>query len=98
MECSFAIPNPRSPIRHDYPHAILTTGTVLMVVVVLYFAGGSGMHAFAFSMIIGALAGTYSTVFIAAPLLLWLHNRPGPAGGKVVKPVIADKPTPAAAR
>ena len=85
-------------VNQTMSRTILTTGTVLMVVIVLYFAGGSGMHAFAYSMIIGALAGTYSTVFIAAPLLLWIHNRPGPAGGKVVKPVIADKPTPAAAR
>ena len=63
-------------VNQTMSRTILTTGTVLMVVVVLYFAGGSGIHAFAFSMIIGALAGTYSTVFIAAPLLLLLHKNP----------------------
>ncbi len=63
-------------VNQTMSRTILTTGTVLMVVVVLYFAGGSGIHAFAFSMIIGALAGTYSTVFIAAPLLLLLHKSP----------------------
>lgn len=78
-------------VNKTMSRTILTTGTVLMVVVVLYFAGGSGIHAFAFSMIVGAIAGTYSTVFIAAPLLLWLHKRPRPAGGKVVKSIITDK-------
>jgi SecD/SecF fusion protein len=54
---------------------ILTSGTVFMVVVVLYFFGGPGIHAFAFSLVIGVISGTYSTVFIAAPLLLWMFNR-----------------------
>jgi SecD/SecF fusion protein len=76
-------------VNQTMSRTILTTGTVLMVVVVLYFAGGSGIHAFAFSMIVGALAGTYSTVFIAAPLLLLLHNKPGTAGKGAVKPAPA---------
>jgi len=54
---------------------ILTSGTVFIVVVVLYFFGGPGIHAFAFSLVIGVISGTYSTVFIAAPLLLWMFNR-----------------------
>lgn len=78
-------------VNQTMSRTILTTGTVLMTVVVLYFAGGSGIHAFAFSMIIGALAGTYSTVFIAAPLLLWLHKNPSVAGGKAAKSIITEK-------
>ena len=54
---------------------ILTSGTVFIVVVVLYFFGGPGIHAFAFSLVIGVISGTYSTVFIASPLLLWMFNR-----------------------
>jgi len=54
---------------------ILTSGTVFIVVVVLYFFGGPGIHAFAFSLVIGVISGTYSTVFIAAPLLLWMFSR-----------------------
>jgi SecD/SecF fusion protein len=54
---------------------ILTSGTVFIVVVVLYFFGGPGIHAFAFSLVIGVISGTYSTVFIAAPLLLWMFDR-----------------------
>jgi SecD/SecF fusion protein len=41
----------------------------------LYFFGGPGIHAFAFSLVIGVISGSYSTVFIAAPILLWLLGK-----------------------
>jgi SecD/SecF fusion protein len=53
---------------------ILTATTVFLVVVILYFFGGEGIHAFAFAFLIGVIAGTYSTVYIAAPVLLWLEG------------------------
>ena len=53
---------------------ILTALTVFMVVVILYFFGGEGIHSFAFAFLIGVVAGTYSTVYIAAPVLLWLSG------------------------
>jgi SecD/SecF fusion protein len=45
-----------------------------MVVLILYLFGGEGIHGFAFSFLIGIIAGTYSTIFIAAPILLWLSG------------------------
>jgi SecD/SecF fusion protein len=51
---------------------ILTALTVFLVVVILYFFGGEGIHSFAFAFLVGVIAGTYSTVYIAAPVLLWL--------------------------
>ena len=42
--------------------------------VILYFWGGDGIHGFAFAFLIGVVAGTYSTVYIAAPVLLWLSG------------------------
>ncbi|MGD9634763.1 MAG: protein translocase subunit SecD [Pirellulales bacterium] len=53
---------------------ILTALTVFMTVVILYFFGGDGIHGFAFAFLIGVIAGTYSTVYIAAPVLLWLSG------------------------
>jgi SecD/SecF fusion protein len=55
---------------------ILTALTVFMTVVILYFFGGDGIHGFAFAFLIGVVAGTYSTVYIAAPVLLWLSGEP----------------------
>jgi SecD/SecF fusion protein len=53
---------------------ILTALTVFLVVVILYFFGGEGIHSFAFAFLVGVIAGTYSTVYIAAPVLLWLSG------------------------
>ncbi len=48
---------------------ILTSLTVFMVVTALYFYGGEVINDFAFTMIVGLISGTYSTVYIAAPVL-----------------------------
>jgi SecD/SecF fusion protein len=52
---------------------------VFLTVVVLYYFGGPGIHGFAYAMLIGTVVGMYSTVFIAAPFLLWMLNRSAPA-------------------
>jgi len=57
-------------VNQTLSRTLLTALTVLMVVVILYAIGGDGIHAFAFAMVIGVVAGTYSTVFIASPLVL----------------------------
>ena len=51
---------------------VLTSLTVMMVVVILYIWGGQAVHGFAFALIIGVLTGTYSSIYVAAPILLWL--------------------------
>ena len=51
---------------------LLTSFTVLLVVVILYLFGGQAMHGFAFALIIGVMTGTYSSIYVAAPILLWL--------------------------
>jgi SecD/SecF fusion protein len=53
---------------------ILTSLTVFITVLILYIWGGQGIHGFAFALLVGVLAGTYSTVFSATPVLIWLHN------------------------
>jgi SecD/SecF fusion protein len=65
-------------VNQTMSRTILTSGTVFIVVVILYFFGGPGIHAFAFSLVIGVISGTYSTVYIASPLLLWLFERGNP--------------------
>ena len=56
---------------------ILTSLTTFMVVFILYCFGGDAIHGFAFALLIGVVAGTYSSVFVASPVLLWLMNRVG---------------------
>lgn len=64
-------------VSQTLSRTILTSLTVLIVVLLLYFFGGPAIHGFAFSMVIGVIAGTYSTVFVASPILVWLMNRFG---------------------
>jgi SecD/SecF fusion protein len=61
-------------VNQTLSRTILTAATSLFVVVVLYFFGGEGIHSFAFAFLIGIIVGTYSTVYIAAPVLLWLSG------------------------
>jgi preprotein translocase subunit SecF len=53
---------------------ILTSGTVLMVVLILFFIGGPVIHDFAAAMIVGLITGAYSTVYIASPVVLIMEQ------------------------
>ena len=57
-------------INQTLSRTILTTLTVFMVILALYFFGGEVINDFAFTMLVGVISGTYSTVYIAAPVLV----------------------------
>jgi len=57
-------------INQTLGRTLLTTVTTLLVVISLFFKGGEVLNTFALALIIGFIAGTYSTIFIAAPLVL----------------------------
>lgn len=63
-------------INQTLSRTLITSLTTLFVVVVLYIGGGAGIHAFSFTLLVGVITGTYSTLFIASPLLLWLARQP----------------------
>ncbi|MDD4269749.1 MAG: protein translocase subunit SecD, partial [Thermoguttaceae bacterium] len=69
-------------INQTLARTIITSFTTLIVVVILYALGGQGIRAFAFSLIVGVLVGTYSSIFIAAPTLLWIAQAPPPRDGQ----------------
>ncbi len=62
-------------VNQTLSRTLLTSGTTLLTIVVLYIFGGEGIHAFAFALLVGVTVGTYSSIFVAAPILLWLANR-----------------------
>ncbi len=62
-------------INQTLGRTILTTITTLLVVVTLFLKGGEVLNTFALCLIIGFIAGTYSTVFIASPLVLAWEKR-----------------------
>lgn len=64
-------------INQTLSRTILTSLTVVIVVAVLLFFGGAVIHDFAFALLVGVIFGTYSSVFIASPVVLvWENIRP----------------------
>jgi preprotein translocase subunit SecF len=57
-------------VNQTLSRTILTSFTVLLVVVILFFIGGAVIHDFAFALIVGVVVGTYSSIFIASPIVL----------------------------
>jgi preprotein translocase subunit SecF len=57
-------------VNQTLSRTVLTSLTVLFVVVVLYIMGGPVIHGFAFVMTVGVVVGTYSSIFIASPILI----------------------------
>ncbi len=62
-------------INQCLSRTILTSITTLFSALVLYCFGGAGIHTFAFSMLVGVLVGTYSSIFICSPFLFWLLQK-----------------------
>jgi preprotein translocase subunit SecF len=62
-------------INETLGRTILTTGTVMMVVLILFFFAGEVIHDFTIALVVGLITGTYSTVYIASPVVLfWEQN------------------------
>jgi SecD/SecF fusion protein len=81
-------------VNQTLSRTLLTSLTVFIVVLILYIFGGQGVHGFAFTLVIGTISGTYSTVYIATPLLIWMNQSkveakkgPPPGPAKRLEPV-----------
>ncbi len=61
-------------INETLSRTILTSGTTLVVVLALFVFGGGVIHNFAFALLVGIMVGTYSSVFVASPLLIFWDN------------------------
>lgn len=59
-------------INSVFPRTILTSVTTMLALVALYVFGGEVLRGFTFTMILGVLIGTYSSIFIASPVLILL--------------------------
>jgi preprotein translocase subunit SecF len=62
-------------VNQTLGRTVITAGTTLLSVVALYLFGGEVLKAFAFTMIVGIISGTYSTVFIAAAIAIILSRQ-----------------------
>ena len=78
-------------ISQTLSRTLLTSLTTFIVVFILYCFGGDAIHSFAFTLVIGVIVGTYSSIFIASPALLWLMNTVGLNPMDVDPEVAAEK-------
>jgi preprotein translocase subunit SecF len=62
-------------INQTLSRTILTSSTTLIVIVALFVLGGGVIHDFAFAMMVGIIVGTYSSIFVASPILLIWEGR-----------------------
>jgi SecD/SecF fusion protein len=82
-------------LNQTMSRTLLTSGLTLLVVLAQFFVNWgseSDLESFAFAMIIGMVSGVYSTIYIAAPILIWLDKR-APAG-KTKAPAVPAATTP----
>jgi Protein export membrane protein len=62
-------------INETLSRTIITSGTALMVLIALFLFGGHVIRPFAFTLIVGFISGVYSTIYIAAPVVLSFEKR-----------------------
>ncbi len=62
-------------VNETLSRTILTSLTTLMVIVILFVYGGGIIHDFAFALLVGVVVGTYSSIFVASPILLAWQGR-----------------------
>jgi len=62
-----------SAVSQTLSRTVLTSFTTFLVVLTLYMFGGEIIKPFSFTLLVGIIAGTYSSIFIASPLLIWLN-------------------------
>ena len=68
-------------INQTLSRTLLTAGTNVVMVFIMYVFGGPGIHGFTFVLLFGILVGTYSSIAIAAPILL-MSPQPQEGAGK----------------
>lgn len=72
-------------INETLSRTILTGGTTLLALGALYFLGGQVLNDFAFSIFVGVVVGTFSSLYIAAPIVLWWSRLKGKSLHREVK-------------
>jgi SecD/SecF fusion protein len=78
-------------INETLSRTLLTGGTTLLALGALYFLGGPVLNDFAFSIFVGVVVGTYSSIYIAAPIVLWWNAARGRSASSLRREVIESE-------
>jgi len=87
-----------SSVNQTLSRTILTSGLTLLTALSLWIFGGEVLNGFAFALVVGILVGTYSSIFIASPILVWwkgIADKKAAAGPGVPVAAAPREPAPA---
>jgi preprotein translocase subunit SecF len=84
-------------INQTLSRTILTSGLTFIAVLALFLFGGEVIHGFAFALVVGVIIGTYSSIFIASPIVVFFQQRAG-RGRVGEKPKVLERETASARR
>ena len=70
-------------INQTLARTVLTSGLTLVAVLALFLFGGEVLRGFSFALVVGVIVGTYSSIFIAGPILLWWQGSAATRAGGV---------------
>jgi preprotein translocase subunit SecF len=62
-------------INETLSRTLITSGTAILVTAALFVLGGTVIHSFAFALLVGFVVGTYSSIYVASPVVLYLEGR-----------------------
>ncbi len=82
-------------INQTLSRTILTSSTTILTVLILAIFGGAALRDFSMTILVGLVIGTYSSIFVASPIVLWFSGR---KGGNLRKDVLATTLAAEAAR
>jgi preprotein translocase subunit SecF len=89
-------------VNQTLSRTVMTSGLTFLTVIALFLFGGPVLHGFSFALLCGIIVGTYSSVFIASPIVLFWHNytdkrkRTGPPAASATRPdAVRRSPTKA---
>src|SRR5262245_21801961 len=68
-------------VNQTLSRTLISNGTTFLTVLGLYLFGGEVLRGFSFTMVVGIIVGTYSTIYIASPMVVWWQDRRGGGGG-----------------
>jgi len=86
-------------VNQTLSRTVMTSGLTFITVVALFLFGGPVLNGFSFAMVCGIIVGTYSSVFIASPIVLFWHNyvdKPRKSGPPVAGGPVSRGPAPRA--
>ncbi len=67
-------------VNQTLTRTLISNGTTFLAVLGLFLFGGEVLSSFGFTMVVGIIVGTYSTIYIASPIVVWWQGRNKPAG------------------